>query len=79
MVLLRILIEDVPKTSKATASNVLDSFRRRAIVRVQANQAHFHLVLNQLAMERVTAGGYCPEHRQPRRKENGNGNEWSRN
>lgn len=65
------LLTRSPKESNITATNVIDSFRRRADLRIQADQQYFQLILNQIALERVTAGAYCPELRPRPKKENG--------
>jgi outer membrane protein TolC len=65
------LLGDAPEKIMATTSTVFTTVLLRASLRVQANQARFKMVIEQAALERVTAGGYCPEYRQVKRSENG--------
>jgi outer membrane protein TolC len=53
--------EDFAGTNaKTPADDVLNAGILQTQMRVQANEAHYHYLLALAALERVTAGGFCP-------------------
>ncbi len=63
-------LDQLPREgSKTTIAEMLDALMRQALLRQQANQTQFQLILQSAALERVTGGNFCPEYRRPAEKD----------
>jgi len=55
-------LDQLPREgSKTTIPEMLDALMRQALLRQQANQTQFQLILQSAALERVTGGSFCPK------------------